>query len=315
MKRPRGKITPSSRSGSRTRRTPREGRIHPVIIYPYQHPADLKDLEHLYGLIARLNQDPGTYARPITVIDQKTRDAMNRSSRHVRFVDKTVSRQSDLLRSWSVDTCQMWYTGLGEALERGRKGDTYWLIPGDFNYGSKLGQEVLGHLHDLPEICDELDQDVCIGEIHTDHNHSKQLIDDYGTFGLLYNWFPAEAQAIRECTERPRSEFFAVRHGFLQQMLHRRWYPYEQTVVMLLHAIFDHRNVSRYFVGHITDLPEGRDTLSSAMEQVERTERALKTLWRERHHAKRDWIKEYRRLEAQSEQVRRSALIILENLL
>ena len=56
----------------------------------------------------------------------------------------------------------MWYAGLGMAFEQGGPGDVYWLIPGDFNYGSRVGQEVLGRLHDLPEICAELDQDVCI---------------------------------------------------------------------------------------------------------------------------------------------------------
>ena len=44
----------------------------------------------------------------------------------------------------------------------------YWLIPGDFNYGTPAGKEVLGRLHDLPEICLELGQDLCIGEITSD---------------------------------------------------------------------------------------------------------------------------------------------------
>jgi len=315
MKATPGTKVASSRSGKRPARKPAEGRIHPVVIFPYRHPASLKDLEHLYGLVERLDQDKVTYARPITVVDCKTRRAMQKSPRHLQFSEKRVDRHSDVIDAWCVDTCQMWYTGLGEAFNRGRRGDTYWLIPGDFNYGSAVGQEVIGRLHDLPEICDELDQDVCIGEIATDHNHSKQLIDDYGTFALLYNWFPKEAQAIREFTERPRSEFFAIRHGFLDQMLNRRWYAYEQTVVMLLHAMFDHKNVSRFFVGHISDLPEGRDTLSSAMQQVERTERVLKTLWRERHHMKSGWSKKYRLLESRSEQVRATALVLLENLL
>jgi hypothetical protein len=315
MKRTSRSLAPAGSVRKRSVRTAATGRIHPVVVYPYRHPANLKDLEYLYGLVARLAGDRDTYARPITVLDCKTRRTMARSTAHRRFVERTVAQHSDLLEAWCVDTCQMWYTGLGEAFGRGRKGDTYWLIPGDFNYGTTVGHEVLSRLHDLPEICDELDQDVCIGEIATDHTHSKQLIDDYGTFALLYNWFPQEAQAIRGVTERPRSEFFAVRHEFLDQLLHRRWYAYEQTVVMLLHAMFDRRRVSRFFVGHITDLPEGRDSLSSAMQQVERTERVLKTLWRERHHGKSDWSRQYRKLEAQSEQVRRTALVLLENLL
>jgi hypothetical protein len=51
------------------------------------------------------------------------------------------------------------------------------------------------------------------------------------------------------------------------------------------------------------------------MQQVERTERVIKSLWRERHHFNPGWIQQYRQLEAQSEQVRRTALAILQNLL
>jgi hypothetical protein len=293
----------------------REGRIHVVITYPFLHPANLDDLEHLYGMIARLNDDRATYARPITVIDRKTMDAMSRSKRHVAFREKTVAACSDIMSAWCVDTGQMWYTGLGEAFDRGKSGDTYWVIPGDIDYSSRMGRDLLTHLHDLPEICDELDQDVCIGEIHTDHNSSKQLIDDYGTFALLYNWFPEEAKAIREFTERPRSEFVAIRHEFLSKMLHRRWYAYEQTVVILLHAIFERRKVSRYFVGEVTDLRGEKETLDNAMQKIERTERVLKTLWRERNQTKKDWVKEYRRLEEQSGLLRKTAFTILGNLL
>jgi hypothetical protein len=204
---------------------------------------------------------------------------------------------------------------LGLAFEQGGPDDVYWLIPGDFDYGTTVGQEVLGRLHDLPEIILELEQDLCIGEIATGHSNSKQLIDTYGTFALLYNWFPAESQEIRQLTERPRSEFFAVRHGFLGEVIAHRWYPYEQTVVMLLQAVFGKKRISRFLVGNISDLPEGRDSLASAMQQVERTERVIKALWRERNLTHPNWIEQYRMLEARSEQIRRTALTILEKTL
>jgi hypothetical protein len=291
------------------------GKIHPVVIYPFRQPKDDTDLKQLYQLIARLDGDRATYARPVTVIDRKTHFANAANRRYRQFRDGTVARHSDILDAWCVDTCQMWNTGLGHAYERGGSEDVYWLIPGDFNYGSAVGREVLGHLHDLPEICQELHQDVCVGEIATDHNNPKQLIDTYGTFALLYNWFPVEAQELRQYTERPRSEFFAVRHEFLGEVLRQRWFAYEQTLVILLHAIFGRKRISRFNVGAITDLPEGRESLASAMQQVERTERVLKTLWRERHSAKERWAAHYRQLETQSEQVRRTALTVLENLL
>ncbi len=290
-------------------------RIHPVVIYPFRQPDHYADLEELYQLIGRLDADKDAYARAITVVDRKTHYAMEGNKAFLEFRKNTVARHSDIVDAWCVDTCQMWCTGLGRAYENGGPEDIYWLIPGDFNYGTAVGQEVLGRLHDLPEICLELEQDLCIGEIATDHSNSKQLIDTYGTFALLYNWFPAEAQEIRQYTERPRSEFFAIRHSFLREVLRQRWYAYEQTVVMLLQAVFTEKHISRFFVGNISDLPEGRESFGSALQQVERTERVLKSIWRERNQTAAGWTEQYRVLEAQSEQVRRTAMIILHNLL
>jgi len=303
--------TPSKASTARAK----VGKIHPVIIYPFRQPDDYSDLRELYLLIKRLDAEKDKYARPITVLDRKTHFAMEGNKEFRDFRRNTVARHSDILDAWCVDTCQMWCSGLGRAFEEGKSDDVYWLIPGDFNYGSATGKEVLGRLHDLPEICLELQQDVCVGEIAADHNNSKQLIDTYGTFALLYNWFPNEAREIRQYTERPRSEFFAIRHGFLSAVLQQRWYAYEQTVVILLQAVFADKRISRFFVGNISDLPEGRESLASAMQQVERTERVLKTLWRERNEPKTGWTEQYRVLETQSEQVRRTATIILQNLL
>ncbi len=312
--------TANTLPGNRKRPSPRRsrspvGRIHPVVIYPIVQPRDYSDLQALYQLVRRLAADKSRYARPITVLDRKTHYAMRGDKAFLDFRRHTVSRCSEVLDVWAVDTCQMWYSGLGAAYERGGDRDVYWLIPGDFNYGTKVGRQVLNRLHDLPEIILELDQDLCIGEIATDHNNPKQLIDTYGTFGLLYTWFPAEAQEIRQYTERPRSEFLAVRHGFLGEALCQRWYPYEQTMVMLLQAIFGNKGITRFFVGDISDLPEGKESLASAMQQVERTERVLKTVWRERHQGDADWIERYRELAGASGQVRYTAISILRNLL
>jgi hypothetical protein len=245
-----------------------QGRIHPVIIYPFQPPADYTDLNELYGLVARLDSDKDRYARPITVMDRKTFYALESDRGFQSLRKETVARHSDILDVWCVDTCQMWYTGLGEAFSRGAGQDVYWLIPGDFNYGSSLGKEVLGTIHDLPEIIEELQQDLCIGEIASAPTDSKQLIDTYGTFALLYTWFPAEAEQIREVTGRPRSEFFAIRHGFLGEALTQRWYAYEQTLILLLLGVGAGRSLSRFSVGDITDLPHGRDSLDSAVQQI-----------------------------------------------
>jgi len=305
----------TTKSAEAKRASASTGKIHPVIIYPFKPVGHYRDLQALYSLVERLDADRERYARPITVMDRKTYYSQAQATAFRAFRDRTLTRCSDILDAWCADTCQMWYAGLGAAFERGKPGDVYWLIPGDFNYGTHVGQEVLGQLHDLPEIILELNQDLCIGEIETGYGHPKHLIDTYGTFALLYNWFPAEAQEIRQYTEQPRSEFFALRHEFLGEMLTQRWYPYEQTAVMLLRAVFKRRRISRFFVGNVSDLPEGRESLASALQQVERTERVLKTLWRDRHESRTGWIKRYRDLEADSEQIRRTALTILHNLL
>lgn len=306
----------AARKQQNSRSNPNPGaKIHPVVIYPFQPPKSWADLKQLYQLVARLSAETGKYARPITVMDSKTYYDAQRNKQFMDFRRNTVARHSTILDAWCVDTCQMWYAGLGRAWEQGRPGDVYWLIPGDFNYGAPMGREVLGRLHDLPEIILELGQHVCIGEIATDHNNSKQLLDTYGTFALLYNWFGAEAREIRHFTERPRSEFLAINHDFLGEVLRQRWYAYEQTVVILLQAVFTDKRISRFFVGNISDLPEEGESLASAIQQVERTERVLKSLWVERNQRKAGWVEQFRRLEKQSEQIRRSAYIILHNLL
>jgi hypothetical protein len=294
---------------------PTRGRIHPVLIYPFRQPADYADLEPLYQMVDRLGGQRKKYARPITVMDRKTHFANEGDKRFLAFRQNTVGPRSKIVDAWCVDTCQMWYSGLGLAFEEGGEEDVYWLIPGDFNYGTPAGREILGRLHELPEICLELGQDVCVGEVATDPGNSKQLIDTYGTFALLYNWFPSEAQEIRQYTERPRSEFLAVGHRFLREALLRRWYASEQTVVMLLQAVSARLRISRFCVGNLTDLPEGRESLASAVQQVERTEAVLSSLWRERHQNELGWIEQYRALETQSDQIRGAALILLQTLL
>jgi hypothetical protein len=310
------KTTAADWNGSKKKdRVPRQGKIRPIVIYPFKPAEHYTDLESLYELIARLDKEKDIYARPITVMDRKTYHSMEHDRTFLKFRSDVVRKHSEILDAWCVDTCQMWYSGLGMAYEKGGADDVYWLIPGDFNYGTPMGQEVLGRLHDLPEIILELNQDLCIGEIATDHNNSKQLIDTYGTFALLYNWFPTEAEEIRKFTERPRSEFFALRHSFLADVLKSKWYAYEQTVVMLLQAVQEKKCISRFLVGNISDLPEGRESLPAAMQQVERTERILKSLWRTQHHTKTGWLDEYRVLDSQSEQIRKTAFTILHNLL
>jgi hypothetical protein len=315
MKTTASQLADQPKSAGKTTAAKRNFKLHPVVIYPFKQPGDYSDLEPLYETIAQLDADKERYTRPITVMDRKTCMAMNNSKDFLEFKRGTVAKHSDVLDVWCVDTCQMWYSGLGTAFDQGEAGDVYWLIPGDFNYGSQAGKEVLANLSRLPQaVCGE-QQDLCIGEITMHVESSKQMIDTYGTFALLYNWFPVEARKIRQITMRPRSEFFAIGHGFLHDVLRQRWYAYEQTTIMLLLAVFSNKHVGQLSVGDISDLPLGTESLASAIIQIERIEWALKNFWLERNQPMVGLVENYRVLQAQSEQVRRTAQILLQNVL
>lgn len=295
--------------------------IHPVIMYPFTHPKDLKHLAALYNdLIRRLNENDDDYCRPVTVVNQQTYHRNRTNPEFADFLENTVRAHSEVIHAWSVDTCQMWLTGFGSCYNNHKTvSDVYWLIPGDFNYASDKGVQVLENLEELPRLVYDGHCELALGEIKAAPNSSKQLIDTYGTYGLLYNWFPAQAQALREITDKPRTEFFAIGHAYLDLVMDRRWYGYEQTIVILLQGL-EGRRVARRMrkleLGDILDEPQGRDTLASAMQQVERTERVLKLYWRELNEPQDPtWPDKFKRLDAQSEQIRGAALVILEQIL
>ena len=310
------------RLGGKSKRS-RSRLVHPIVVYPFTHPKVLSDIESLYtNLIAKLNEDKETYSTPLTVMNRQTfynntkwtYDPQS-NKQFEEFRKDVVERNSTIVDTWAVDTCQMWLAGFGKAFdeEENTGDDVYWLIPGDFNYDKK--RTVLNKLLELPRVVSKNEQDLCLGEVSVDVNNSKQLIDTYGTYGLLYNWFPHQAQEIRRLTDKPRTEFLAISHGFLRETLRRRWYAYEQTIIILLQAIIAKKRVHTVGLGDMSDLPQGRDTLAAAMQQVERTERALKLFWREQNQNMSDWADRFRKLDAQSEQIRGAALVILENLL
>lgn len=312
--RPEGEISRESSEGLR--------KVHPIIIYPFAQPRDPRHLEPLYGnLVKRVAEQPSRYARPITVLNRQTfhRNATNETFRG--FLRDYVVPYSTILDSWSVDSCQMWLSGFGHAFDaRATVYDVYWLIPGDFDYAGKAGQEVLERFEQIPDAVYSGEAELCIGEITVPPNSAKQLIDTYGTYGLLYNWFPAEAQGLRNITSKPRSEFIALSHDYLKTALIRqRWYAYEQTIVILLQGmqgIRPMRTMKKVEIGELTDEPTGRGDLAGAMQQVERTERVLKLYWRELKGPQDPlWPEKFRILDHQSEQIRGAAMVILQQIL
>jgi len=302
------------------------------VVYPYKQPCDVEGLRKLFGALKKLEGD-SRFARPNTVVNNQTRyrssAERNRDSKLVAAFDvamnEVVQPVSSVTETWAVDSCALWLRGLGDAFlgaeqEQGIH-DVFWLIPGDFDYATKEGEGALEKLSEIPLVVLDGRAEICLGEISVPLNSSKQLIDTYGTYGLLYNWFPSEAQGIREVTSKPRSEFFALNYPTLEQaLIDSRWYAYEQTLMILLQNMKGRtpvRRISRIELGYISDEESTRSTLSAAMQQVERTERALKLFWREKaeSEARPNWKDDFRRLDAQSESVRTSAMVILRRLL
>jgi len=189
----------------------------------------------------------------------------------------------------------------------------FWLIPGDFDYASDAGKGVLDKMYDIPKTVMGRAH-FCIGQLELSPNSSKQLIDTYGTYGLLFNWFPAKAAEMqKKGIAHPRSEFFAIHHRFLDTaIIDNRWFAYEQTIALLLQA--DRRPLETVTLGRVTDSAEGRDTLPGALQQIERTERVLKMAWRDQQirDGVNNWVREFRLLEEQSRQIIGAAMTILE---
>lgn len=318
------KITSKSNSAGASieQSAPGGRKIHPIVIYPYNQPRDLRHLEALYGdLIKRVSANNSHYARPITVINRQTFHRNSENTNFKEFIDNYVQSYSTVLHTWSVDSCQMWLDGLGHAYDqRSTVYDVYWLIPGDFDYAGTAGQSVLARFEEIPGAVYSGEAELCIGEITVPLNSAKQLIDTYGTYGLLYNWFPAEAQGLRKITDKPRSEFFAIGHDYLKTALvSQRWYGYEQTIVILLQGmqgVRPMRSMKKLELGELTDEPTGRGDLAGAMQQVERTERVLKLYWRElKAPQDPNWPDKFRVLDHQSEQIRGAAMVILQQIL
>lgn len=314
--------TTRNRKQSRVHHRQNEKKIHPIIIYPFGHPSDTRHLRALFENLTEWLENDSRFSKPITVVNRQTLYKAREDLLDIdRFLRQVVAPVSEIDFVWAVDTCQMWLDGFGKAYDRGSVNDVFWLIPGDFHYANEHGMLALERMPKLPDNVYDGECELCIGEISVPPNSAKYLIDIYGTYGLLYNWFPAEAQGIRKITVRPRSEFLAIGHDYLKAALMRpeRWYAYEQTIVILLQGmkgIKQMRAVKPVDLGEVIDDPSARSTLAGAMQQIERTERVLKLYWRELHEWEDpNWPDTFRKLDAQSEQIRGAAMIIMQQIL
>jgi hypothetical protein len=143
---------------------------------------------------------------------------------------------------------------------------------------------------------------------------TKNIVDIYGVFPLLANWFPQVSDyLIKNKIRKPRSEFLNLKLSVLKKILQYPKFAYEQTLNMIISLGYrleyediqgekerslikeieeiknpwdkafllgDRHKVEKLDLGQIKDDPGFRD-IQSCFDQIERTERLLKRLWRQ----------------------------------
>ncbi|HNV24574.1 MAG TPA: hypothetical protein PKH98_06780, partial [Candidatus Omnitrophota bacterium] len=188
------------------------------------------------------------------------------------------------IQTWSVDTCQTWLAGWGHVLDNYPEAERIVQIPGDLDYVNKDVE----FYENLSRFIKTTNVDISIGDFGTGDKYSaKSLIDTYGAYPLLANWFPAISQSIRSLPlHRTRSEFLNIKTSVLRDLLiNNRNFAYEQTLNFLIRS-WNHEEkkwkhqISVSSLGILSDSKSFRDYRSS-VDQIERIERMLSLLWRE----------------------------------
>lgn len=264
-----------------------------LIIFPYGgYEAGTKNEELFWKIVehARLVDD-----KPIVVLNKDTERATfsgTGSGKAEAFLShpNTLTDQVEILRVWAVDTCQMWLAGWGYVL------DTYGdeeevsrliLLPGDIE---EIKDNAAYFFRDLKSFIRATEPEIVIGDYDTGNRYSaKELIDWYGTYSLLANWFPEISKSIQNLPlRRPRSEFLNVDKHTLAELLRYRKFAYEQTLNMLI-RLWDGKKWKYkphpHFLGTFHDDKTFRQ-YRGALDQIERTERMLRVLWKEQYEPK-----------------------------
>jgi hypothetical protein len=157
-------------------------------------------------------------------------------------------------------------------------------IPGDLDYV----KEDVEFYDNLGGFIETTSSDIAIGDFGTGDKYSaKSLVDTYGSYPLLANWFPEISQSIRSLPlHRSRSEFLNIKTSVLRDLLiNNRNFAYEQTLNFLIKC-WNHDekkwryNISISPLGILSDNKSFRD-YRRCIDQIERIERMLSLLWRE----------------------------------
>ncbi len=252
--------------------------LKPVIIFPYQGYENNKRCEwYFWWTVERCKEiDP----KPIVML---ARDTVIRKEAE-SFVNDKRFKTLDVVQTWSVDTCQTWLAGWGYVLDHFPDTERIVLLPGDLDYV----YEDVSFYDNLKSFIEIKDADIAIGDFKTGDQYSaKSLVDTYGTYSLLANWFPEISKSIRSLPlNRPRSEFLNIKTSVLKDLLiNNRNFAYEQTLNFLIKSWSYASAQWRYKIavsslGTLSDNKSFRD-YRRCIDQIERIERMLSLLWRE----------------------------------
>lgn len=265
------------------------------------------------------------------LLEKRLKQKINSEKALLPDMDSLSNVQLMILRTWAVDTCQMWLSGWGAILdeESAEETDRIILLPGDLEQ-----VEEKSFFINLTDFIHRPKADIDIGDFDTINVRSaKHLIDQYGTYALLANWFPNVSDAIFNkplSLKRPRSEFLNIKRSTLAQLLTYKKFAYEQTLNMIIHSWNHDNNTWKHrLFGHPLGIlrDEGRE-FNEAINQIERTERMLKCVWREikaneinakaigsRQIEFRKILDEYFSLDRKSTSIREAAYITVLSLL
>jgi hypothetical protein len=296
-------------------------------MFPYSGYNSAEEREALFwDLVDCCRKETGKQA-PIIVLN---RDTEIRGKAKAFLENKRVAKGDVFVhRCWAVDTCQMWLAGWGYVLDNPetKEDDRIVQLPGDIDTVSGQDGSREAFFNELGAFISRGTWDFIIGDFASgDMFNAKELIDLYGTYALMANWFPDVAQASRLAPlklNRLRSEFINIRVSTLKDLLKVRKFAYEQTLNMLIRS-WDFGNNQWKFEITKKDLGIIKDDSSfrqyrDCLDQIERTERMLKLLWREIHEPgfkdPDKFIEEYDRLDRRSTSIRENARIIILNLL
>lgn len=292
--------------------------IYPIIIWPFSKPGSSRDLEFLFNYLEGI-QD-GNLARPSIFINYQSRHWMD--SEYHQIVALAESKSWRIKWTWSVDTCQTWLYAFGSTFNFAKshlkkdENTSFLLLPGDFHYSCEEGEKSLAEVKEAFHSMVNPAYDIVLGELSTRKSDFKEQIDIYGTWRLLQIWFPEKHEELTKVTTKPRSEFIALSRSFLENQLALRWFPYSQTLVILL-RLLENRKKDRIKVFNLGELKEDmpKKPIFEALTQFERIERVLKFLWREANGKIENIETTYSKLSDKSEEVIRQSINELKKVL